>query len=176
MLLTILVQMRLFLFITNIFPDCLSGLMKILLEAAKKSSPTPIDGVTVLLWHVMKGTSIKLHSRAEKSLEILVSKSMVTTTHAKFPDGQTIFWHCIRFYDVYAISCIVLFSSSFCVYVCFLLPSSINCFSLNKSSYVSFRLLYFITIMPFAKLKHIILHNYVRGSFCVYNCSCVSFF
>jgi hypothetical protein len=34
-----------------------------------------------------------------------------------------------------------------------------------------FRLLYFITIMPFAKLKHIFLHNYMRGKFCVYNCS-----
>jgi hypothetical protein len=119
---TILIQMRLFLFISNIFPDCFPGLMRILLESAKKSSPTRIDGVTALLWHVMNGTSVKLHSRAGKVLKFLLSKSMVTTIHAKFPDGQTIFWHCICFYDVYAISCIVLFSSSFCVYVCFYCP------------------------------------------------------
>jgi hypothetical protein len=64
---TIPVQMRLFLFITNIFPYCLPGLMKILLDADKKSSSTLIDGVTALLRHFMKdGTSIKLHSRTGK--------------------------------------------------------------------------------------------------------------
>ncbi|TVU34273.1 hypothetical protein EJB05_16104 [Eragrostis curvula] len=65
------------------------GLMKVLLEAAKKSSPIRIDGATALLWHVMKGTSIKLHSRAGKVFKFLLSKSIVTTIHDKFPDGSS---------------------------------------------------------------------------------------
>jgi U3 small nucleolar RNA-associated protein 20 len=63
------------------------GLMKLLLEAAKKSSPVRTDGVISLLWHVMKGTSTKLHSRAGKVLKFLLSKSTFTTIHDKFPDG-----------------------------------------------------------------------------------------
>ncbi|XP_062230251.1 uncharacterized protein LOC133927941 isoform X2 [Phragmites australis] len=65
------------------------GLMKVLLEAVKKSSPIRIDGVTALLWNVMKGTSTKLHSRAEKVLKFLLSKSTFTTIHDKFPDGSS---------------------------------------------------------------------------------------
>ncbi|KAL6615458.1 hypothetical protein ACP70R_037728 [Stipagrostis hirtigluma subsp. patula] len=65
------------------------GLMKVLLEAAKKSSPIRIDGATALLWHVMRGTSSKLHSRAGKILKFLLSKSIVTTVHDKCPDGSS---------------------------------------------------------------------------------------
>ncbi|XP_039847986.1 small subunit processome component 20 homolog isoform X2 [Panicum virgatum] len=65
------------------------GLMKLLLEAAKKSSPVRTDGVISLLWHVMKGTSTKLHSRAGKVLKFLLSKSTFTTIHDKFPDGSS---------------------------------------------------------------------------------------
>ncbi|KAL6881997.1 hypothetical protein ACP4OV_011469 [Aristida adscensionis] len=66
-----------------------NGLMKVLLEAAKKSSTIRIEGVTALLWHVMRGTSSKLHSRAEKILKFLLSKSIITTIHDKFPDGSS---------------------------------------------------------------------------------------
>uniref|UniRef100_A0A0A9EEA2 HTH arsR-type domain-containing protein n=1 Tax=Arundo donax TaxID=35708 RepID=A0A0A9EEA2_ARUDO len=65
------------------------GLMKVLLEAVKKSSLIRIDGVTALLWHVIKGTSAKLHSRAGKVLKFLLSKSIFTTIHDKFPDGSS---------------------------------------------------------------------------------------
>lgn len=65
------------------------GLMKVLLEAAKKSSPVRTDGAVSLLWHVMKGTSAKLHSRAGKVLKFLFSKSIVTTIRDKFPDGSS---------------------------------------------------------------------------------------
>ncbi|KAG2589626.1 small subunit processome component 20 homolog [Panicum virgatum] len=65
------------------------GLMKLLLEAAKKSSPVRTDGVISLLWHVMKGTSTKLHSRAGKVLKFLLSKLTFTTIHDKFPNGSS---------------------------------------------------------------------------------------
>ncbi|WVZ69932.1 hypothetical protein U9M48_018646 [Paspalum notatum var. saurae] len=65
------------------------GLMKVLLEAAKKSSPIRIDGASSLLWHVMKGTSTTLHSRAGKVLKFLFSKSIITTICDKFHDGSS---------------------------------------------------------------------------------------
>nr|CAD1819808.1 unnamed protein product [Ananas comosus var. bracteatus] len=42
------------------------GLTKVVKEVAKTPSPARKGGVTALLWHVMKGTSSRLHSRAEK--------------------------------------------------------------------------------------------------------------
>lgn len=62
--------------------------MKVLLEAAKQTSLTRTDGVVSLLWHVMKGTSTKLHSKAGKVLKFLLSKSIISTLRDKFPDGQ----------------------------------------------------------------------------------------
>uniref|UniRef100_A0A453EZ34 HTH arsR-type domain-containing protein n=2 Tax=Aegilops tauschii subsp. strangulata TaxID=200361 RepID=A0A453EZ34_AEGTS len=64
------------------------GLRKALFEAAKKSSPIRIDGVTALLWHVMRGTYTKLHSRAGNVMEFLLSKSICTTIDNKFPDDK----------------------------------------------------------------------------------------
>lgn len=65
------------------------GLLKVLLEAAKQPSPARIDGVVSLLWHVMKGTSTKLHSKAGQVLKFLLSKSTVSTLRDKFPDGSS---------------------------------------------------------------------------------------
>jgi len=65
------------------------GLRKALLEAVKNSSPIRIDGVTALLWHVMRGTYTKLHSRAGKVMKFLLSKSVLTTIDDKFPDGSS---------------------------------------------------------------------------------------
>ena len=79
----------------------LLGLMKLLLEAAKKSSPVRTDGVISLLWHVMKGTSTKLHSRAGKVLKFLLSKLTFTTIHDKFPNGKITFyqWHVLLWFS-----------------------------------------------------------------------------
>ncbi|KAM3330839.1 hypothetical protein ACQJBY_027135 [Aegilops geniculata] len=65
------------------------GLGQALVEAAKNSSPIQIDGVTALLWHVMRGTYTKLHSRAGNVMEFLLSKSILTTIDNKFPDGSS---------------------------------------------------------------------------------------
>ncbi|KAM0879606.1 hypothetical protein ACQ4PT_034126 [Festuca glaucescens] len=65
------------------------GLRKALLEAAKNSSPIRIDGVTALLWHVMRGTYTKLHSRAGKVMKFLLTKSVLTAIDDKFPDGSS---------------------------------------------------------------------------------------
>ena len=72
-------------------PLWLLGLRKALLEAAKNSSPIRIDGVTALLWHIMRGTYTKLHSRAGKVMKFLLSKSVLTTIDDEFPDGQITF-------------------------------------------------------------------------------------
>lgn len=65
------------------------GLRKALLEAAKNPSPIRIDGVTALLWHVMRGTYAKLHSRAGKVMKFLLSKSILTSIDVKFPNGSS---------------------------------------------------------------------------------------
>jgi U3 small nucleolar RNA-associated protein 20 len=77
--------------LTCIFLDWSLGLLKVLREAAKQPSPTRIDGVVSLLWHVMKGTSTKLHSKAGQVLKFLLSKSVVSTLRDKYPDGQITF-------------------------------------------------------------------------------------
>jgi len=65
------------------------GLLKVLFDAAKQPSPTRIDGVVSLLWHVMKGTFTKLHSKAGQVLKFLLSKSVVSTLRDKYPDGSS---------------------------------------------------------------------------------------
>jgi U3 small nucleolar RNA-associated protein 20 len=65
----------------------LLGVRNVLLEAAKNPSPVHIDGITALLCHVMRGTYTRLHSRAGKIMEFLLSKSNLTTIQEKFPDG-----------------------------------------------------------------------------------------
>jgi hypothetical protein len=83
-------------------PLWLLGLRKALLEAAKNSSPIRIDGVTALLWHVMRGTYTKLHSRAGKVMKFLLTKSVLTTVDDKFPDGQTTFLTEMYYCNVHA--------------------------------------------------------------------------
>ncbi|KAG8051514.1 hypothetical protein GUJ93_ZPchr0001g29715 [Zizania palustris] len=65
------------------------GLRKVLLSAAKNSSPIQMDGATSLLCHVMKGTYTRLHSKAGKVMEFLLSKSILTAIYDKFPDGSS---------------------------------------------------------------------------------------
>uniref|UniRef100_A0A0E0JKH0 Uncharacterized protein n=1 Tax=Oryza punctata TaxID=4537 RepID=A0A0E0JKH0_ORYPU len=65
------------------------GVTKVLHEAGKNPSPVHIDGITALLCHVMRGTYTRLHSRAGKVMEFLLSKSNLTTIQEKFPDGSS---------------------------------------------------------------------------------------
>ncbi|KAF0916337.1 hypothetical protein E2562_005936 [Oryza meyeriana var. granulata] len=67
----------------------IQGVRKVLLEAAKNPLPAHIDGATALLCHVMKGTYTRLHSRAGKVMEFLLSKSNLSTIQEKFPDGSS---------------------------------------------------------------------------------------
>uniref|UniRef100_A0A0E0C3W0 Uncharacterized protein n=1 Tax=Oryza meridionalis TaxID=40149 RepID=A0A0E0C3W0_9ORYZ len=71
----------------------IEGVRNVLLEAAKNPSPVHIDGITALLCHVMRGTYTRLHSRAGKIMEFLLSKSNLTTIQEKFPDEINI---CIK--------------------------------------------------------------------------------
>uniref|UniRef100_A0A0D9YB09 Uncharacterized protein n=1 Tax=Oryza glumipatula TaxID=40148 RepID=A0A0D9YB09_9ORYZ len=66
----------------------IEGVRNVLLEAAKNPSPLHIDGITALLCHVMRGTYTRLHSRAGKIMEFLLSKSNLTTIQEKFPDDK----------------------------------------------------------------------------------------
>uniref|UniRef100_J3L1D9 Uncharacterized protein n=1 Tax=Oryza brachyantha TaxID=4533 RepID=J3L1D9_ORYBR len=66
----------------------IQGVRKVLLEAAKNSLPTHIDGVTALLCYVMRGTHARFHSRAGKVMEFLLSKSNLTTIQEKFPNDK----------------------------------------------------------------------------------------
>uniref|UniRef100_A0A0D3EQL0 Uncharacterized protein n=1 Tax=Oryza barthii TaxID=65489 RepID=A0A0D3EQL0_9ORYZ len=66
----------------------IEGVRNVLLEAAKNPSPVHIDGITALLCHVMRGTYTRLHSRAGKIMEFLLSKSNLTTIQEKFPDDK----------------------------------------------------------------------------------------
>ena len=101
-------------------PLWLLGLRKALLEAAKNSSPVRIDGVTALLWHVMRGTYTKLHSRAGKVMKFLLSKSVLTTVDDKFPDGQITFVNDMYYCSLHA--CYIAFLLPFILYVIFYWP------------------------------------------------------
>lgn len=47
-----------------------------MLEVLKKPSCTRKAGVSALLCHAMRGTSLKFHSRAERVLRLLMDKSI----------------------------------------------------------------------------------------------------
>ena len=68
-----------------LFAD-VTGIRKLIFEVAKTSS-VKITGVTALLWHVMRGTSSRLHSRAEKVLQFLMDKSIVSIRN-EYPQGK----------------------------------------------------------------------------------------
>uniref|UniRef100_A0A0D9V2B9 Uncharacterized protein n=1 Tax=Leersia perrieri TaxID=77586 RepID=A0A0D9V2B9_9ORYZ len=71
----------------------IQGVRKVLLETAKNPSPAHIDGAIALLCHVMRGTYTRLHSRAAKVMEFLLSKSSLAIIQEKFPDEINI---CIK--------------------------------------------------------------------------------
>lgn len=59
-------------------------------EVAKRSSPVRKDGATAVLWHAMRGTSGKLHSRAKKVLSCLLDKSTICLSE-KYPEGMFLY-------------------------------------------------------------------------------------
>ncbi|XP_010938573.1 uncharacterized protein [Elaeis guineensis] len=66
------------------------GIRKLIFEVAKTSSSVRITGVAALLWHVMRGSSSRLHSRAEKVLQFLMDKSIVSIRN-EYPQGMEAF-------------------------------------------------------------------------------------
>lgn len=53
-----------------------SGIRKVLIEVAKTSTDVRKFGVSELLWYAMRGTSSRLHSRAQEVLQLLMDKSV----------------------------------------------------------------------------------------------------
>ena len=58
-----------------------------MVEVAKKPLAFRKSGASALLWYVMRGTSSKLHSRAEHVLRLLVDKSIFGIGD-KFSEGK----------------------------------------------------------------------------------------
>lgn len=56
----------------------IKGIRKVLCEAARKPSPARKSGVSALLWHVMRGTTSKFHSRADRMLRLLIDNSTLS--------------------------------------------------------------------------------------------------
>ncbi|KAL6992171.1 hypothetical protein U1Q18_010278 [Sarracenia purpurea var. burkii] len=54
----------------------IKGTRKVMVEVAKKPLVVRKSGASALLWYAMRGTSSKLHSRAEQLLRLLVDNSM----------------------------------------------------------------------------------------------------
>lgn len=69
-----------------LFAD-VTGVRKLIFEVVKTSSSVRITGVTALLWHVMRGTYSRLHSRAEKVLQFLMDKSIISLRN-EYPQGK----------------------------------------------------------------------------------------
>ncbi|THG05804.1 hypothetical protein TEA_026415 [Camellia sinensis var. sinensis] len=55
----------------------IKGTRKVMVEVAKKPLVFRKSGVSALLWYVLRGTSSKLHSRAEQVLRLLVDNSII---------------------------------------------------------------------------------------------------
>ncbi|GAB4851882.1 hypothetical protein Ancab_031281 [Ancistrocladus abbreviatus] len=87
----------------------IKGIKKIIFEVARKPSQVRKSGVSAILWHVMRGTASKLHSRAEQVMRlliddsILVSNTIVEVVSAAFrqlcmelnPKELKIMWDCL---------------------------------------------------------------------------------
>ena len=55
-----------------------AGLRKAILEVVESPSSVKNFGVAALLLHVLRGTSSRLHSRAEKVFQWLIDKSFLS--------------------------------------------------------------------------------------------------
>lgn len=65
-------------------------------EVAKKPLEIRKSAVSSLLWYVMRGSSSRLHSRAEQVLRLLIDKSLFVIGD-QFTGGKLIY-HCSTFY------------------------------------------------------------------------------
>ncbi|RRT77466.1 hypothetical protein B296_00028543 [Ensete ventricosum] len=63
-----------------------TGVSKVIMEVAKSSSMRR-TGVTALLWYVMRGAPLRLHSKAETVWHLLIDKSIFSLGH-KYPEGK----------------------------------------------------------------------------------------
>lgn len=63
------------------------GIRKVISEAARSSSSIGKIGATALLWHVSRGVSSRLHSRAANVLQLLMDKSTFSVSD-KFNQGS----------------------------------------------------------------------------------------
>lgn len=55
-----------------------TGMREVILEVAESPSAVKKAGVAALLFHILKGTSSRLHSRAEKVFRWLIDKSFLS--------------------------------------------------------------------------------------------------
>ncbi|XP_058180952.1 uncharacterized protein LOC131299427 isoform X1 [Rhododendron vialii] len=65
----------------------IKGTRKVMVEVAKKPLVHRKSGVSALLWYVMRGVSLKLHSRAEQVLRLLMDDSTLNIGD-KFVEGS----------------------------------------------------------------------------------------
>lgn len=63
------------------------GVRKIIFEVVKEPTPTRKYGVSALLCYVMRGTSSKLHSKADRVLRLLMNNS-IFDIGKKFSEGK----------------------------------------------------------------------------------------
>ncbi|XP_065862754.1 uncharacterized protein [Euphorbia lathyris] len=66
------------------------GIRKVMFEVVKKPIPARKSAVSALLYHVMKGTSSRFHSRAERVVQLLTEKSIFTTGDKLKQDAGTV--------------------------------------------------------------------------------------
>ncbi|KMT14841.1 hypothetical protein BVRB_3g065640 isoform B [Beta vulgaris subsp. vulgaris] len=71
------------------------GVRKILCEAARKPSPTKNFGVSALLWHIMRGTSSKFHSRAGSETVTEVVIIALERCMELNPNELVLMWDCL---------------------------------------------------------------------------------
>ncbi|XP_052189171.1 uncharacterized protein LOC127799294 isoform X2 [Diospyros lotus] len=65
----------------------IKGIRKVMVDVAKKPLASRKTGVSALLWYAMRGTSSKLHSRAEQVLRLLMDNSILSIGE-KFTQGS----------------------------------------------------------------------------------------
>ncbi|XP_058078049.1 uncharacterized protein LOC131226271 isoform X2 [Magnolia sinica] len=68
----------------------IKGVRKIIFEVAKKPSSERKVGVSSLLWHVLRGTSSRLHSKAKKVLRLLIDSSTIGIGDKFTPGSDTV--------------------------------------------------------------------------------------
>jgi U3 small nucleolar RNA-associated protein 20 len=58
-----------------------TGIRRVTAEAVKKPSPCRESGVELLLYNIMKGSSSRFHSKAERVLQLLTSETIHSIGH-----------------------------------------------------------------------------------------------